>query len=157
MRDTKRIYSNCSFSSSFFCHRLMKKAIARHVWVMITDRWGITMIYFGSLRWLFVSSRNHIKEGFTLFFPLYYRGLREWALKIKHMFLQVCGSRGPQRIVLGYGGGQGGSGLEREILQSGYRQRQSGREREGGSTGLLLYLQEKSWGNVLACMRASAN
>lgn len=26
------------------------------------------------------------------------------------MFLQVCGSRGPRRIVLGYGGGQGESG-----------------------------------------------
>lgn len=50
----------------------------------------------------------------------------ELALKIKHMFLQVCGSRGPQRIVLGYGGGQGGSGLEKEILQSGYRQRGQG-------------------------------
>lgn len=52
-----------------------------------------------------------------LFFSLSWRGLGEWALKIKHMFLQVCGSRGPQRIVLGYGGGQAESGLDRDSAE----------------------------------------
>lgn len=33
------------------------------------------------------------------------------------MFLQVCGSRGPQRIVLGYGGGQAESGLDRDSAE----------------------------------------
>lgn len=40
------------------------------------------------------------------------------------MFLQVCGSQSPQRIVLGYGGGRGVSDLEgAEWIQTDTEQR----------------------------------
>lgn len=70
-------------------------------------------------------------------------GRAERALKIKHMFLQVCGSRGPQRIVLGYGGGQPGSGLDGDSAEW--------IQRAGEWLGAgLLYFQEPSRGNTLS-------
>lgn len=54
------------------------------------------------------------------------------------MFLQVCGSRGPQRIVLGYGGGPGGSGLERFCRVDTDREEESEREQGGGRAAVLF-------------------
>lgn len=77
------------------------------------------------------------RSGLFFLFNFYQCGLRECALKIKHMFLQVCGSRGPQRIVLGYGGGQAESGLDRDSAEW--------IQTEGEWMGAgLLYFQEKN-------------
>lgn len=96
--------------------------------------------YLGHLVSVQTSSLREMiwKECFSLFL-LYWRGLREWALKIKRMFLQVCGSKGPQCI--GIWGRTGRIWLRArdtgEWVQTDVEQR--------GSTGRADILSSKKW------------
>ncbi len=99
------------------------------------------------LYWLLLCKKPNTEGGLFSFFTLL-----AWAERVssknKTRVSPGLWELGPPAYCFGIWGRTGRIWpREREILQSGYRQRES-----GGEAG-LLYFQEKSWGNTLSCIR----